>query len=220
MAMSEDPLEGGSKNMEGEEVPNFLLNSSLYLYSFMTAIAMLLCHFGNENFDAIIRWSFSGQTGAVQGGVMALLGAGTLLVLVALLGEYFSDLRSIYEPISSVLGQMPLSGIFYLSIFSSLGEEFLFRGAIQPALGLALTTLLFTLLHMNYSSIVSAWTFVVIASGGMLGALFEWSGVIWPAIICHFIVNFVMLVRFRYQAASVCEKRNRPSDERLKQEKP
>jgi len=60
-------------------------------------------------------------------------------------------------------------GIVTLGVAAALGEETLFRGAVQPRFGLILTALLFALLHSNYGITIS--TLIVFVLGLVLGYL-------------------------------------------------
>lgn len=70
-----------------------------------------------------------------------------------------------------LIGPLTLSipGILTLGLAAALGEESIFRGALQPRFGLLLTTLLFALLHSQYGfSFSTAAVFLV---GLVLGVL-------------------------------------------------
>ncbi|MEZ4613919.1 MAG: CPBP family intramembrane glutamic endopeptidase [Caldilineaceae bacterium] len=60
-------------------------------------------------------------------------------------------------------------GIFTIGASAALGEETIFRGAIQPRFGLILTALLFALVHGNYG--LSLSTLIVFLVGLLLGVL-------------------------------------------------
>ncbi len=105
------------------------------------------------------------------------IGAGVGLVLVVLLIEYVSslfgvgvsaDVERLTEELLGSLFTSPL-GIITLGIAAALGEEPLFRGAVQPRFGLLLTALLFAVLHSNYGITLS--TLIVFILGLVLGWL-------------------------------------------------
>lgn len=81
--------------------------------------------------------------------------------------------------------------IAWIALFVSVAEEMLFRGAVQHWLGIWGTSLLFTLIHFRY---LHRWVMVsmVFAISAALGWGVEWSGTLTPAIVAHFIVDFVM----------------------------
>jgi len=75
--------------------------------------------------------------------------------------------------------------IFFLGAFS---EEFLFRGMIQPILGLWLTAVVFTLIHYRYWRQVFILVEVFLM-GILLGVAYAVSLTLWVPVLCHFIVN-------------------------------
>lgn len=75
------------------------------------------------------------------------------------------------ELTEQLLGQLFTTpfGIFTIGAAAALGEETIFRGALQPRLGLLLTSLLFALVHGNYG--ISVATLIVFLVGLVLGYL-------------------------------------------------
>lgn len=67
--------------------------------------------------------------------------------------------------IGPLLGSIP--GILTLGLAAGIGEETLFRGALQPRFGLFITSLLFALLHSQYGITLS--TLAVFIVGMILG---------------------------------------------------
>lgn len=73
-----------------------------------------------------------------------------------------------------------------LAVTASIGEEIMFRGALQPVFGIWLTSLFFTILHTQYTlTPAAAIIFVVSAGFGWLRARRNTSA----AIIAHFVYN-------------------------------
>jgi uncharacterized protein len=60
-------------------------------------------------------------------------------------------------------------GIITLGVSAALGEETIFRGALQPRFGIVLTALLFALVHSNYG--ISISTLVVFLFGLLFGVI-------------------------------------------------
>jgi hypothetical protein len=67
-------------------------------------------------------------------------------------------------------------------VMAGVPEEILFRGAVQPQLGLILTALVFGALH------AISWIYFVYAAGAglLLGLMVEWRGNLWAATTAHF----------------------------------
>ena len=64
------------------------------------------------------------------------------------------DVEALTEQLLGSLFQSPL-GILTLGLAAAIGEEPLFRGAMQPRFGVVLTALLFAVVHSNYGLSVS-----------------------------------------------------------------
>jgi len=78
-------------------------------------------------------------------------------------------------------------------IFSSIGEEIFFRGALMPVVGLVVSSAVFALLHIGPKLRYLPWTLSSFVAGLMFGQLFLWSGDLTGAVVAHFIVNFLNL---------------------------
>jgi membrane protease YdiL (CAAX protease family) len=81
------------------------------------------------------------------------------------------------------------SGIVVVAVLSSVGEELLFRGLVQPWLGLWLQALLFGLLHQMPGP--SRWAWVAWASviGLVFGVVFAATGSLLGPIVAHAVIN-------------------------------
>ncbi|RME85451.1 MAG: CPBP family intramembrane metalloprotease [Caldilineae bacterium] len=102
-----------------------------------------------------------------------VLGVVMMLALIPI--DYFTqttgigfdeDVTRLGEQVIGPLTQS-LAGILTLGVGAALGEELIFRGALQPRFGLVFTSLLFTLLHSNYG--LSLSTLIVLLIGLILG---------------------------------------------------
>jgi membrane protease YdiL (CAAX protease family) len=76
------------------------------------------------------------------------------------------DVEELTEQLLGPLFNSPF-GILTLGLAAALGEETIFRGALQPRFGLILTALLFAVVHSNYGITIS--TLVVFLLGLVLG---------------------------------------------------
>jgi len=120
-----------------------------------------------------------------------------LLALVVTAVWLAVDPRS-YEQIGklsdAMLGGLAGSGLlaaFAIGGIAGVSEETLFRGALQPKLGIVLPTLLFTLLHSQY--LISPATALVLALGLALALIRRWTGSTLICVLTHFLYNFLMV---------------------------
>src|SRR5690606_27765149 len=85
--------------------------------------------------------------------------------------------------------QLSPAGVIVLAGLSAIGEELLFRGLLQPAVGLLPQALLFGIVHQMRGP--SRWVWVTWATvvGLGLGIIFQLTGAIVGPIVAHAIVN-------------------------------
>jgi len=85
--------------------------------------------------------------------------------------------------------------ILFISVCAGFGEEVLFRGAIQPHLGVAVTSILFVALH-GYLSFnnwkLSLYGLFMTAVIALMGWSVEHFGLL-PAIIAHTLIDVILL---------------------------
>lgn len=108
--------------------------------------------------------------------------------------------------IIQILKNTPLSKplIIQISLIAGITEEFLFRAAIQPLLGIWLTSLIFIALHgyIRFKTVYHLlFTIFSFALSMMLGYLFIFFGLI-SAIIAHAVYDYVLLSRIADQNKS------------------
>jgi membrane protease YdiL (CAAX protease family) len=85
-------------------------------------------------------------------------------------------------------GTLPLA--LLVSLSAGVSEEILFRGALQPVFGLWLTSLFFTLLHIQYTLTPASLILLVVALGlGLVRKRYNTNA----AIVAHFAYNFIQL---------------------------
>lgn len=104
------------------------------------------------------------------GGALAMVPVVSLLSAVAQATGVGVDANvdALTEQLIGPITQSPL-GILSIGLAAAIGEEAIFRGAMQPRFGLIATALLFALVHSNYG--LSLATLVVFVLGLLLGWL-------------------------------------------------
>jgi len=103
----------------------------------------------------------------------------------------FSPWRRLVEEIAAVLGDVSLVDALILALSSGFAEEALFRGALQPWLGLWIAALLFGLVHYPLTPALRPWPVFAVAVGLVLGYLSQMTGSWMSAAVAHAVVNFV-----------------------------
>lgn len=183
-----------------------LVSTSFIIYGAMICVGLLMIHFAHDQLAQRFAWTL----GAQEWGrtlAIAALGTGVLLVLSYFFEEYAPSFRALQSAFALILGRISIPTAVYLAAVSSLGEEILFRGAIQPSLGLLGTSILFGLLHVGPTGVLSSWSLWAVLAGLLLGWMSDALGTLWAPILCHFLVNLTSMIRLRMMFQSY-EKRN------------
>jgi uncharacterized protein len=89
------------------------------------------------------------------------------------------------------------SSLVLVAIFSGIGEEVLFRGAVQQEFGLPVASLVFGLLHVGPDRRYLVWTAWAIMAGFLFGALYEVTGGLLAPILAHSAHNAATLLLWR-----------------------
>ncbi len=120
-------------------------------------------------------------------GALVVLGTRVLVPRFAWARDLHQELRPIARGISG-------TGIIVVAILSALGEELLFRGVLQPWLGLVPQALLFGVMHQVRGR--SRWVWVGWATlvGLALGAIFELTGSLVGPLVAHAVINGLNLM--------------------------
>lgn len=110
---------------------------------------------------------------------------------------------------TSVIGL--LGNLLVIAIIAAIGEEFLFRGALQtilhrwlrnPHIAISITAIIFSAIHLQFYGFLPR-----LFLGLIFGYLFFWSGNIWLAVFAHFINNASVVI-----TAFIVQKRGQPLD--------
>jgi membrane protease YdiL (CAAX protease family) len=123
-------------------------------------------------------------------GVAASLAVTAAVLYAPLLRGFRAFLRAAYAS-----ARLRRADMLVVALNAGVGEELLFRGALQPLLGLAWTSLAFALLHTGIprSPALAAFALYTFAMGLGLGAFYERCGLA-AAMAAHAAFDFVFLV--------------------------
>ncbi len=182
------------------------------------------CIMHQRNFNKLTRWSllfaggvlvtgipwirwvqgrnvwdvFLGPAAGSAAGYGLLVGVG-MAVLIWPVFRHLPSAQAVLHRLDAVLGFGRLSAgdIVLISLSAGVGEEVLFRGVLQPDLGLWFTAVVFGLLHPL------SWWYVVYATGAglVLGGLVLLTEGLLASIVCHTVVDTLLLWRARVWAS-------------------
>lgn len=178
-------------NLSSRELLN-MSAASLVLYLFIATILFYFFHQTSlfEAFTHGVYWYYQLLIGLGAGGVAA--GVIVFFSTRSPMGPILDDF-SIFKIIKNT--QFTWGDRIQISFFAGVGEELLFRGAIQPLIGIWVTSAVFVAIH-GYISFKSAghilFTFLLFTLSMMLGILYETAGLL-SAMTAHAVYDFLML---------------------------
>jgi membrane protease YdiL (CAAX protease family) len=126
--------------------------------------------------------------------------AGLMLGLAAVgVSELLTRWTDLGEALADVLGES-LAGIgrgdaVLLALASGTAEEMLFRGALQPAVGIVWASMIFGACHFLPRKELALWSLYAVLMGFAFGWLYEWTGQLLAPIVAHTVVNAINLPR-------------------------
>ena len=128
----------------------------------------------------------------------AATGCGTVI-----LGVVLYRMLPVLRVISDELAPLLIDGarvrdLILVAVMSGVGEEALFRGALQPVLGILVTSLLFGALHVGPDRRYLVWTVWAVGAGFLFGALYEWTGGILAPVTAHVLHNAATLLLWKW----------------------
>ncbi|HNW92503.1 MAG TPA: CPBP family intramembrane metalloprotease [bacterium] len=175
--------------------------TAVLLYAPLALIAIGWAN-GVQGRDSILALNETVSGSALPGAVFGLITGLVLAQGAAWCGARFGWARALEDEFAAALGPLRRGDVFWLALWSALGEEFLFRGAMQPAWGWLASTLLFALCHVPLRRSLWPWTVMALAAGAVLGGLFELLGTLWAPLVAHFVVNLRGCERLRTRPVS------------------
>ena len=118
--------------------------------------------------------------------LLGILTAACTISLGLLAYRLIPLLRSISEELAPrLVDGASARDLVLVSIFSGIGEEAFFRGALLQEFGLVISSLLFGLAHIGPDRRYLMWTVWAVLAGFVFGVLFEVSGGLLAPIVAH-----------------------------------
>lgn len=97
--------------------------------------------------------------------------------------------RTLHAELRALAGQLREGELLVWAVASAVGEELFFRGALQPAVGVAIASIVFGLLHVGPFRRAWARSLWAVAMGAALGGIAWLTGDVIGPILAHAIVN-------------------------------
>ncbi len=129
--------------------------------------------------------------------------ACSLIALLIITRSFFKNEYLFFANLIKV-ADIKLYDIAFFSFCAGVGEEILFRGALQPWLGIWVTAIIFVGLHgylnpKNWRLSIYGIFMIIVVAG--FGYLYERAGLI-SAIAAHFIIDVILFLFLRFKTPS------------------
>ena len=158
--------------------PRFVRFAALF-YGSLTVVAAVWC--GLRGFEV----SLLGRN-PVWSLLLGVLTAACTVSLGLLAYRLIPALRGITEELAPrLIDGAHARDLVLVSIFSGVGEEAFFRGALLQEFGLVISSVLFGLAHIGPDRRYLVWTVWAILAGFVFGTIFELSGGLLAPILAH-----------------------------------
>lgn len=134
-----------------------------------------------------------------------LTAAGTVATGV-LVYRLVPTMRQISDELAPVLVDgADRSSLVLISLFSGIGEEMLFRGAVQPEFGLVVAAVAFGLVHIGPDRRYLVWTAWAVLAGFLFGFLYEYTGGLLAPTIAHATHNAATFLLWKHSRKNPAE---------------
>jgi membrane protease YdiL (CAAX protease family) len=170
--------------------PGLLVLSAAVFYAVMSAAGLLAIW--AQGLDLSLAVFGSGE--AVWSDALYGIAAGLATVGATVVARRFGGYRRLEDELMTLLGRPSALAVAALAVTSAIGEELLFRGGLQPLLGIWATTLLFGVLHGAFTARLRAWAVFATVAGLLLGFLADFTGNLLAPMLCHLTVNYFNLL--------------------------
>jgi len=175
------------------DAPNPLVRRALLFYAAFLVVA-LLWRVGFQR-ESLLVASAADAVHWLRDPLLGL-GAGALVILAsAELTARTQMGQTLARILAEAIGPLRLRDCLVLAASSGIAEEALFRGALQPQVGLGWASVLFALAHLVPRRELLPWSAFALAAGLLLGGLYAVTGNLVAPVVAHVAVNAVNLRR-------------------------
>ena len=120
-------------------------------------------------------------------GLLAAVGTVSLGIAIYRLVPVMRKMTEELAP--ELVDRMGAADLVLISVFSGVGEEMFFRGAVQPEFGITVAALAFGLVHIGPDRRYLIWTVWAVLAGFLFGFLYRYSGGLIAPVVAHSLHN-------------------------------
>lgn len=177
------PLDPGQGDRSGG-----VILAVLVFYLGLGAAGVIWMRWRGDDLATVLLAARMSPGAAALAGLLA--GLAVSLVSHALLERFhWADLLK--NEVRELLQPLTRRRALLVAALSGTMEEVFFRGALLPAMGFVLSSLLFGLLHCGPRLL--GWTAFALFAGFLMGGLYVWTGGLLAPVTAHMVVNGVQL---------------------------
>ena len=191
-AAGSSPLDEARPEPSGPS-PERLVRLGLAFYAVLFGLAFAWRRLGQGESlwlatpDSEVRW--------LRDAALGLAAAAALIAGSAWLTRRVAAGERLARALAETIGPLRPGQAWALALASGIGEEALFRGALQPVAGLWLASFVFALAHFVPRRELLLWSVFSLVAGLLLGGLFDATGNLLAPTVAHVVVNGVNLNR-------------------------
>ena len=130
---------------------------------------------------------------SVYSGLVGLAIAGLVVMSTRALVGRVAFATRLHAELRPLARSMSAAAVIYLALSSAFGEELLFRGLLEPWIGIVPQAIIFGALHQVGGSSRWVWIGWATVMGFMLGAMYRCTGSLVGPITAHAIINAINL---------------------------
>ena len=141
--------------------PTRITTLALVVYGPLTVGALAWAWLGGGRFAWTLETPWLGAPYPERFALSIGLGLTLGLAVVAmtpLLVERTKWARTLHKALGEIISPLSSAEITWLALASGFAEELFFRGAMQPVLGLLITSVIFGVVHVGPKPVFFAWT--------------------------------------------------------------
>lgn len=158
--------------------------------AFMAALGFFLAYILRGEMIHLSRWPAPIALGA--GAVAALASMGLISGLYGIDKRLERALKQTGTRVGlEALRTAGYPVMIVLVCTAGIGEEILFRGGLQPTVGIVAAALLFGISHGGWQREMIPYALAAAMSGAMFGILYRWTGDLWAPITAHAVHNLL-----------------------------
>lgn len=176
------------------DINSFVFDAVVYVLLSLLAVGLYIRRTLQQTLARLGIWLPENREyiAGVGGGLLLY---GGLIVAAAIWGALSPEQTMLDQTAAAqeIFGQVSgslLTGLL-MAISTAIGEEVLFRGALQPIFGMFFTTLFFALIHLQYTLTPAA--LIIFGVGLGLAYIRKRYGTV-AAILAHFTYNFIPFI--------------------------